>query len=239
MLILTGTVGAGGAHWKCLHRIKWRNYFASYEAAEVRRRSKRRRSWVRAVLYMSGTFLSSRIYLRSNCFRKIQCVRLVHLCCHYMQEEYKEEADMGTLDCGHNFHRECVKKWLMQKNICPICKTTGLSTWDVARNSGLTFGEDVFILLNLFRHPCEVQTDSERESGTPFDFKFSWELYWLIEIQIIFYLMIIIESSCIIFECMLYKFCYDFLIVLNDEMARCASINGTRNVGICTKYKFG
>ncbi|XP_022884819.1 probable E3 ubiquitin-protein ligase RHG1A isoform X1 [Olea europaea var. sylvestris] len=48
--------------------------------------------------------------------------------CCICQEEYKEEADMGTLDCGHNFHRECVKKWLMQKNICPICKTTGLST---------------------------------------------------------------------------------------------------------------
>lgn len=45
-----------------------------------------------------------------------------------MQEEYNDGEDLGTLECGHDFHRDCVKQWLMQKNICPICKTAGLST---------------------------------------------------------------------------------------------------------------
>ncbi|CAN1191874.1 Probable E3 ubiquitin-protein ligase RHG1A, partial [Linum perenne] len=31
----------------------------------------------------------------------------------------------GTLDCGHDFHIDCIKQWLMLKNWCPICKTTG------------------------------------------------------------------------------------------------------------------
>lgn len=48
--------------------------------------------------------------------------------CCICQDEYKDEEDLGTLECGHDFHSECIKQWLMQKNICPICKTTGLST---------------------------------------------------------------------------------------------------------------
>lgn len=48
--------------------------------------------------------------------------------CCICQEEYKDGEDLGELDCGHDFHTECVKQWLMQKNLCPICKTTGLNT---------------------------------------------------------------------------------------------------------------
>ncbi|XP_022844044.1 probable E3 ubiquitin-protein ligase RHG1A isoform X2 [Olea europaea var. sylvestris] len=48
--------------------------------------------------------------------------------CCICQEEYKDDEDLGTLECGHNFHRECIKQWLMQKNLCPICKTAGLTT---------------------------------------------------------------------------------------------------------------
>ncbi|KAJ8763247.1 hypothetical protein K2173_026148 [Erythroxylum novogranatense] len=48
--------------------------------------------------------------------------------CCICQEEYNEGEDRGKLDCGHDFHTECVKQWLMLKNWCPICKTTGLAT---------------------------------------------------------------------------------------------------------------
>ncbi|GMP45324.1 hypothetical protein CsSME_00013887 [Camellia sinensis var. sinensis] len=44
-----------------------------------------------------------------------------------IQEEYNDGEDIGTLECGHEFHSNCIKQWLMQKNLCPICKTTGLS----------------------------------------------------------------------------------------------------------------
>ncbi|XP_059279349.1 probable E3 ubiquitin-protein ligase RHG1A [Lycium ferocissimum] len=48
--------------------------------------------------------------------------------CCVCQEEYKDGEHLGKLDCGHDFHADCIKQWLMQKNLCPICKTTGLNT---------------------------------------------------------------------------------------------------------------
>ncbi|KAM1002858.1 hypothetical protein FF1_003208 [Malus domestica] len=48
--------------------------------------------------------------------------------CCVCQEAYADEDDIGTLDCGHHFHTSCIKQWLMQKNLCPICKTTALLT---------------------------------------------------------------------------------------------------------------
>eukprot|EP00257_Ricinus_communis_P017175 XP_015575555.1 probable E3 ubiquitin-protein ligase RHG1A isoform X1 [Ricinus communis] len=48
--------------------------------------------------------------------------------CCVCQEEYNNGEDVGTLDCGHDFHTNCIKQWLMLKNWCPICKTTGLAT---------------------------------------------------------------------------------------------------------------
>ncbi|KAJ0795385.1 putative transcription factor C2H2 family [Helianthus annuus] len=48
--------------------------------------------------------------------------------CCICQEEYKDGDDLGTLDCGHDFHHGCLKQWLQQKNLCPICKSTGFAT---------------------------------------------------------------------------------------------------------------
>ncbi|KAI5577045.1 hypothetical protein BDE02_09G087400 [Populus trichocarpa] len=48
--------------------------------------------------------------------------------CCICQEEYVDGDDMGIIDCGHDFHANCIKQWLMQKNLCPICKMTALIT---------------------------------------------------------------------------------------------------------------
>ncbi|XP_048332009.2 probable E3 ubiquitin-protein ligase RHG1A isoform X2 [Ziziphus jujuba] len=48
--------------------------------------------------------------------------------CCICQEDYNEGEDLGTLECGHDFHSDCIKQWLMHKNLCPICKTTALAT---------------------------------------------------------------------------------------------------------------
>ncbi|GAB2293784.1 hypothetical protein Dimus_027998 [Dionaea muscipula] len=48
--------------------------------------------------------------------------------CCICQEDYGDGEDLGTLDCGHDFHTKCIKQWLAQKNLCPICKTTALPT---------------------------------------------------------------------------------------------------------------
>ncbi|KAL4559556.1 hypothetical protein LXL04_031698 [Taraxacum kok-saghyz] len=47
--------------------------------------------------------------------------------CCICQEEYNDGDDLGTLDCGHDFHQGCIKKWLQHKNSCPICKSTGFA----------------------------------------------------------------------------------------------------------------
>ncbi|XP_010526955.1 PREDICTED: E3 ubiquitin-protein ligase MBR2-like [Tarenaya hassleriana] len=48
--------------------------------------------------------------------------------CSVCQEEYGEGDEVGTLDCGHEFHTDCIKQWVMLKNLCPICKIMALST---------------------------------------------------------------------------------------------------------------
>ncbi|GAA0186467.1 hypothetical protein Leryth_024792 [Lithospermum erythrorhizon] len=42
--------------------------------------------------------------------------------------DYEENEKIGVLDCGHEFHIECIKKWLLQKNICPMCRGTAISS---------------------------------------------------------------------------------------------------------------
>ncbi|KAJ4976209.1 hypothetical protein NE237_001315 [Protea cynaroides] len=42
--------------------------------------------------------------------------------CIICQDEYENMDKIGTLDCGHEYHAKCIKKWLLVKNVCPICK---------------------------------------------------------------------------------------------------------------------
>lgn len=60
------------------------------------------------------------ISLGVDSLKKVLIVR----CYHFMilQEEYKNGDDLGGLECGHDFHTSCIKKWLSQKNACPVCK---------------------------------------------------------------------------------------------------------------------
>ncbi|KAJ0045455.1 hypothetical protein Pint_04664 [Pistacia integerrima] len=48
--------------------------------------------------------------------------------CIICQEDYRSHEKIGTLDCGHEYHEECLKKWLFVKNVCPICKSEALAT---------------------------------------------------------------------------------------------------------------
>lgn len=56
-----------------------------------------------------------------NCFSKFpsETERKCSIC----QEDYEEDDEIGRLDCGHFFHIDCVKQWLVRRNMCPICKT--------------------------------------------------------------------------------------------------------------------
>lgn len=48
--------------------------------------------------------------------------------CHYnhtfFQVQFEENEMIGTLNCGHEYHAECIRKWLRLKNFCPVCKAS-------------------------------------------------------------------------------------------------------------------
>ncbi|XP_040986558.1 probable E3 ubiquitin-protein ligase ZFP1 isoform X1 [Juglans microcarpa x Juglans regia] len=48
--------------------------------------------------------------------------------CIICQDEYQNQEKIGILDCGHEYHAGCLKKWLLLKNACPICKSEALTT---------------------------------------------------------------------------------------------------------------
>ncbi|KAH9310061.1 hypothetical protein KI387_037972 [Taxus chinensis] len=48
--------------------------------------------------------------------------------CSICQEAYEDDDELGTLECGHDHHTECINKWLLQKNECPVCKASALNT---------------------------------------------------------------------------------------------------------------
>ncbi|XP_010542302.1 PREDICTED: E3 ubiquitin-protein ligase arkadia-C-like isoform X2 [Tarenaya hassleriana] len=47
--------------------------------------------------------------------------------CTICQENFNNQEKIGTLDCGHDYHAECLKKWLCIKNVCPICKSEAIA----------------------------------------------------------------------------------------------------------------
>ncbi|XP_049399996.1 uncharacterized protein LOC125864108 [Solanum stenotomum] len=42
--------------------------------------------------------------------------------CAICQSEYENEENIGALQCGHEYHTDCIKQWLMRKTDCPMCR---------------------------------------------------------------------------------------------------------------------
>ncbi|KAI3731020.1 hypothetical protein L1987_62203 [Smallanthus sonchifolius] len=62
----------------------------------------------------------------SNClWEKIYCpMDQNHDPCPICLEEYKNGEKIGRMKkCGHEYHVDCIKKWLVMKKVCPICKS--------------------------------------------------------------------------------------------------------------------
>ncbi|XP_078431529.1 uncharacterized protein LOC144703271 isoform X2 [Wolffia australiana] len=46
--------------------------------------------------------------------------------CIICQANFLEKEKIGTLDCGHEYHADCILEWLVVKNQCPVCKATAV-----------------------------------------------------------------------------------------------------------------
>ncbi|KAD2804500.1 hypothetical protein E3N88_37877 [Mikania micrantha] len=49
------------------------------------------------------------------------------VCSICLDEFEKNNEKMGRLECGHRFHEGCIKRWLLSKNVCPMCRSTALT----------------------------------------------------------------------------------------------------------------
>lgn len=38
--------------------------------------------------------------------------------------EENNKTGRQKLDCGHGYHEECIRRWLLRKNVCPLCRAT-------------------------------------------------------------------------------------------------------------------
>ncbi|KAL9858862.1 putative transcription factor C2H2 family [Arabidopsis thaliana] len=45
------------------------------------------------------------------------------ICC-ICQDRFQRRAGVGKLNCGHNFHINSVKPWILTKKQCPVCQKT-------------------------------------------------------------------------------------------------------------------
>ncbi|XP_074319320.1 putative E3 ubiquitin-protein ligase ZFP1 [Silene latifolia] len=57
---------------------------------------------------------------------ELPCMDQTNDSCIICQDEYEDRDEVGELECGHDYHADCLKKWLLVKNVCPICKSPAL-----------------------------------------------------------------------------------------------------------------
>ncbi|GJT62053.1 E3 ubiquitin protein ligase MBR2-like protein [Tanacetum coccineum] len=72
------------------------------------------------------TGLSEEVILKSMKQRRhvasmATSTQVLEPCC-ICQEEYETDDNIGSLDCGHDFHTDCIVQWLTQEKVCPISK---------------------------------------------------------------------------------------------------------------------
>ena len=44
--------------------------------------------------------------------------------CVICQDDFKENNERSKLQCGHIYHKCCIKEWIKHKKTCPLCNTT-------------------------------------------------------------------------------------------------------------------
>ena len=73
--------------------------------------------------------LTTLLYDKPTDMLKNTCKRIKkeeeHLMCNICLEQFKENEYKRIVECGHNFHKRCIDKWINKYNnfTCPLCRT--------------------------------------------------------------------------------------------------------------------
>ncbi|KAK6119922.1 hypothetical protein DH2020_046336 [Rehmannia glutinosa] len=71
---------------------------------------------------LSEEKMSKYLKTRSTCADEEQSEIICVVCQDQLYQE-KTIRTIATLEyCGHEYHVDCIKQWLRQKNLCPLCK---------------------------------------------------------------------------------------------------------------------
>ena len=46
---------------------------------------------------------------------------IMDTCCICLKND---DRDIVELNCSHIYHRECIEKWILESNTCPLCKSS-------------------------------------------------------------------------------------------------------------------
>ena len=89
------------------------NFFIFNETSDLERAISRSNSEEQLVRNpeVDTSSLSSFEYKVGDTFDKCFCTN-----------DYKNGEKVTKLDCGHTFHTDCIKEWLMYRQTCPICR---------------------------------------------------------------------------------------------------------------------
>ncbi|MCL7045388.1 hypothetical protein MKW94_002005 [Papaver nudicaule] len=84
----------------------------------------------KVVIGLSKETISSHLKTRVHITTSVDSPEKETEICTICQDGYENKDTIGTLDCKHEYHEDCITEWLAQKNVCPLCKRQGLKTMD-------------------------------------------------------------------------------------------------------------
>ncbi|CEO94735.1 unnamed protein product (mitochondrion) [Plasmodiophora brassicae] len=53
--------------------------------------------------------------------------------CVICHESTGQVMTFRYLWCGHRFHVDCIDRWLIGSNLCPMCRVEGITPWDAVQ----------------------------------------------------------------------------------------------------------
>ncbi|KAB1216553.1 hypothetical protein CJ030_MR4G002206 [Morella rubra] len=109
-------------HWRVLQADQRDLLFFE----ELRKLSPRLSEETIRIQLRTKTFVSSAIIM--NLEEEAASVDQEADSCVICQGEYKNQEQIGILDCMHEYRADCLKKWLLAKNVCPLCKSEAMKT---------------------------------------------------------------------------------------------------------------